>query len=72
MIECNELTSKVVRLLKIYEDGSYGPEIHIEFTDGTTFSACLRNHPAIEAKYFRDDGGEPRILRDYSAFANPR
>jgi len=72
MIECNELTNKVIRLLRIFEDGSYGPEVHIEFTDGTMFSACLRNHPSIEAKYLRDDGGEPCILRDYSAFANPR
>jgi hypothetical protein len=42
MIHCKELSDKVVRLLTIYEDGTYGPEVHIEFTDGTTFSACLK------------------------------
>ena len=72
MIECNELTNKVVRVLKIYEDGAYGPEILIEFADGSTFSACLRNHMSIEAKYLRDDGGEPCVLRDYSSSAEPR
>jgi len=64
MIECKELTSKVVRSLTVYEDGTYGPEVHIEFTDGTAFSACLKS--TIEAKYTRDEGGEPRVLRDYS------
>jgi hypothetical protein len=72
MIECIELANKTVRALKIFEDSSYGPEVHIEFTDGTTFSACLKLQMAIEAHYFRSAGGEPEILRDYSAIANPR
>jgi hypothetical protein len=67
MIHCNELSNKVVRLLTIYEDGAYGPEVHIEFTDGTTFSACLKTNVSIEAKYIHDQGGEPSILRDYTA-----
>jgi hypothetical protein len=66
MIHCKELTDKVVRLVTIYEDGTYGPEVHIEFTDGTTFSACLKTNVSIEAKYIHDQGGEPCILRDYS------
>jgi hypothetical protein len=67
MIECKELTSKVVRLVTIYEDGMYGPEVHIEFADGTIFSACLKSNVSIEAKYIRDEGGEPCVLRDYSS-----
>jgi hypothetical protein len=66
MILCKELTDKVVRLVTIYEDGMYGPEVHIEFSDGTTFSASLRGHFSIEAKYLHDQGGEPIVLRDYS------
>jgi hypothetical protein len=66
MIQCKELSDKVVRLVTIYEDGTYGPEVHIEFTDGTTFSACLKTNISIEAKYIHDQGGEPCILRDYS------
>jgi hypothetical protein len=72
MIHCKELTDKVVRLVSIYEDGMYGPEVHIEFTDGTTFCACLKNQMTIEAKYIHDQGGEPNILRDYSSPAVPR
>jgi hypothetical protein len=72
MTECKELASKVVRVLTIYEDGTYGPEVHIEFTDGTCFSACLKNTISIEAKYTRDDGGQPLVLRDYSSPAIPR
>lgn len=66
MIQCKELSGKVVRHLTIYEDGAYGPEVHIEFADGTTFSAALRTHTTIEAKYIHDEGGEPNILRDYT------
>ncbi|AXC12407.1 hypothetical protein ACPOL_3112 [Acidisarcina polymorpha] len=54
MIHCKELSDKVVRLLTIYEDGTYGPEVHIEFTDGTTFSACLKTNVSIEARYIHD------------------
>jgi len=65
MIECKEFDNKVVRRLTLYEDGTYGPEVHIEFTDGTAFSACLKS--TIEAKYLRDEGGEPRVLRDFTS-----
>ena len=72
MIQCKELSEKVVRLLTLYEDGAYGPEVHIEFTDGTTFSACLKTNVSIEAKYIHDQGGEPCVLRDYTTRAAPR
>ena len=72
MIPCKELSGKVVRLVTIYENGTYGPEVHIEFTDGTVFSACLKTNVSIEAKCIRDDGGEPRVLQDYSCPAFPR
>ena len=72
MIQCKELTETVVHLVTICEDGQYGPEVHIEFTDGTTFSACLRTSVSIEAKYIHDQGGEPCILRDYSSTLIPR
>jgi hypothetical protein len=71
MIHCKEPSNKVVRLVTIYEDGTYGPEVHIEFADGTTFSACLKANVAIEAKYIHDQGGEPCIPRDSSSPAIP-
>jgi hypothetical protein len=72
MTECKELASKVVRVLTIYDEGTYGPEVHIEFTDGTCFSTCLKNNVTIEAKYISDEGGQPVVLRDYSSPAIPR
>ena len=71
MIECKELAGKVIRLFTIFEDGHYGPDIQIEFTDGTRFSACLKTAISIEATYSQDQGGQPDILRDYSSSAIP-
>ncbi len=59
MIQCKELTDKVIRAVTIYEDGMYGPEVHLAFSDGTSFSASLKGHFSIEAKYIHDQGGEP-------------
>jgi hypothetical protein len=67
MIECKDLAGKVIHRCTLYEDGNYGPEVHLELTDGTTFSACLTTKTSIEAKHIRDDGGEPQVLKDYTA-----
>jgi hypothetical protein len=64
MIECKELTNKIVRQAHIYEQGDYGPEVNLEFTDGTVFNVCLKS--TVEAKLTLDEGGEPCVLRDYS------
>lgn len=72
MIECKELAGKVIRACHIYEGGSCGPEVHIEFTDDTTFSACLKTEVSIEAKCIHDQGGEPQILTDYTRPPIPR
>lgn len=67
MMECKELAGKVVRSLTLYETTSEGPEVCIEFTDGTVFSSCLKTSTTLEAKVTRDDGGRPQLLKDYSA-----
>jgi hypothetical protein len=72
MVECKELNGKVVRALTLFEDGSYGPEISIDFTDGTNFSVCLGTRFTLEAKCTRDDGGQPVVLKDYSMPVVPR
>ncbi len=69
MIDCKELVGKTVRQVTIYEDGDYGPEVNIEFTDDSNFNVCLRN--TVEAKLTLDEGGQPRVLFDYSSRANP-
>jgi hypothetical protein len=71
MVDCKEFVGKVVNAFTIYEDSSDGPEICIEFTDGTVFSSCLKTSTSLDAKMTRDDGGRPRVLKDYSIRAVP-
>jgi hypothetical protein len=68
MRECKELANKVVRKVTLFEEGDYGPEVNIEFTDGSCFNVCLNANltTSLEAKLTLDEGGEPRILKDYS------
>lgn len=72
MTECPELTGKVVKLLTLYEDACDGPQVTIEFTDGSVFSASLLTKSYVEAKHSRDDGGRPILLKDYSSATIPR
>jgi hypothetical protein len=65
MIDCKELIGKVVRQARIFENGDYGPEVNFEFTDDSNFNVCLRN--TVEAKLTLNEGGRPRVLRDYSS-----
>ena len=41
MVVCQEFIGKTIRSFTIYEDSIDGPEICIEFSDGTVFSSCL-------------------------------
>ena len=72
MIECNELVGKVIRACNLFEDGSGGPELQIDFTDGTSFVAGLKVEISLEAKYLRNDGGGSRILKEYTSPVLPR
>jgi hypothetical protein len=47
MVECQEFVGKIVSSFKLYEDSIDGPEICIEFTDGTVFSSCLKTSTAL-------------------------
>jgi hypothetical protein len=71
MIECKELAGKVIRLCTIFEDGSDGPDLQIDFTDGTSFTVSLKTDVSIEARCIRDEGGQPQVLQDYTAPAIP-
>ena len=48
MVECTDLEGKTVRRLKIFDEPGTDPEVVIEFTDGTVFSACLRVATAVK------------------------
>jgi hypothetical protein len=71
MIECSDLAGKVVRSITLFEDGRQGPEISIDFEDGTGFHACLGVKTTLEAKWTRDEGGQPQVLKDYTTAATP-
>ena len=66
MIDCHDLAGKVVRSVTLFEDGRYGPEITIDFEDGSSFHACLGVRLTLEAKWMRDEGGQPQVLKDYT------
>ena len=67
MTECLEMEGKVVQRCSLYQDGPYGPEILIEFTDGTLFSSCLRTSTVMEAKLMLKTGDEAETLKDFCA-----
>ena len=71
MIHCKEVAGKVVRSITLFEDGSDGPEISIDFEDGSNFNACLGVRMTLEAKLTRDEGGQPELLQDYTTPAVP-
>jgi hypothetical protein len=71
MIECKDLAGKVIRSITIFEDSNDGPEISIDFEDGSNFNACLGFKVTLEAKLTRDDGGQPQVLKDYTTPAVP-
>ena len=71
MIECKDLAGKVVRAVTLFEDGRDGPEISIDFEDGSTFNACFGVRTSLEAKLTLDEGGQPQVLKNYTSLANP-
>jgi hypothetical protein len=66
MVTCKEPVGKTVASFTIYDEHADGPEICVEFTDGTVFSASMKTSTKIEAKLTCDEGGRPRLLKDYS------
>ena len=71
MIECKDLAGKIVRSITLFEEGTDGPEVSIDFEDGSSFNACLGVRMTLEAKWTRDEGGQPQVLMDYTTPAIP-
>ena len=71
VIECPELTDKIIRGLSIHDDPPCGREVHIEFTDGSEFTVALTSIMAVDAKYYRDRGGELEVLREFRDSSTP-
>jgi hypothetical protein len=72
MIECEKLAGKVIQKVRLFEDASDGPQVCIDFEDGTNFNVCLNSRITLEAKLTLDEGGQPNVLADYSTPAIPR
>ena len=49
-----------------------GREVHIEFTDGTEFTVTLTSTTTVDAKYYRDRGGELEVLREFRDSSTPQ
>ena len=64
MKRCEELVGKVVPDFLMYEDAPYGPEIQIEFTDGTIFNSCVKTTTTLESKLLQKELGEAEHLKD--------
>jgi len=64
-IECPELSGKTIQTLRIHKDTGDGTNIQIELTDGTSFSCCLSNQPAVEASLYRGGVGTPETISSY-------
>ena len=71
MIECKDLAGKVIKSITLFENGTTGPEVSIDLEDGSNFNVCLSARMALEAKWTRDDGGEPQLLSDYTKSSAP-
>jgi hypothetical protein len=64
-IECSDLAGKTIKMVRIYKDAGDGAEVHIELTDGTSFSCCLSQSPTITASLYKGGSGSPEILNNY-------
>jgi hypothetical protein len=64
-VECSELSGKTIQTLRIHRDTGDGTDVHIELTDGTSFSCCLSNQPTVQASLYRGGVGTPETIRSY-------
>jgi hypothetical protein len=65
MFECRNLAGRSIRSLRVYETGPEGPEVSIDFEDGTNFSLTLATEHKLDCRLTRDEGGEPTLLDKY-------
>ena len=64
-IECPELSGKTIQMVRIHRDSGDGTDVQIELTDGTSFTCCLSNQPAVKASLYRGGVGTPETLHRY-------
>lgn len=71
MFQCPDVAGRTVRSLKLYENGPYGPEVSIEFEDGTTFTATLHTRHLLEGKLTQERDDEVEVIQQCFTPAAP-
>ena len=64
-VECPELSGKIIKLVRIYQDEGDGTEMQIDLTDGTSFSCSFCVKPSFEASVIRTGSSVPETLHTY-------
>jgi hypothetical protein len=59
------VANKTIRKLTIFDEDAKTPEIVIELSDGTIFTASFATTAAVQAALTIDEGGEPQIIAAY-------
>ena len=67
-VECPELSGKTIQTLRIHKDTGDGTVVHIELTDGTSFSCSLSHQPTVRASLYKGGVGTPQTIRDYDVY----
>ena len=66
-VECKQAVGKTVSSLKLFRDSGDGPELQIEFSDGTSFNCSFNSKPVFEASLLRTTGGgQPEVIEHLS------
>lgn len=65
MIECVEVVGKTVRRLRLSSCGSGSQELHLEFTDGTSFSSTVEPTSTRRSRLIRESDQGEHILLTY-------
>jgi hypothetical protein len=64
-IECADLVGKTIQSVRIFRNPEGEAEVHIELTDGTSFSCCLSQSPTVTASIYKGGSGSPEVLKSY-------
>lgn len=65
-VECKQAIGKTVSSLRVYRDSGDGPELQIDFSDGTSFNCSFASKPTFEASLIRPGAGEPEVLQRFN------
>ena len=67
MQDCKALIGKTISGFSLFDSGTAGPEIQIEFTDGTVFHSRMSAKPILEAQLLKNYPGRSELLKDFTS-----